>query len=198
MLPLLRRLGNVLAALGCAGLVAASLFAAPPRMVVKPAPAADDLEARVEKFARDRIGRKVGDGQCTALAIEALKAAGAKTTFDYGVSGPDADYQWGQFVARFDDARPGDVIQFRGVKISSTRTTRTPDGGAYTETRSLDIEHHTAVVAANLGGGKFKVLEQNVGAAGASDAVKQIVQLNELNLNDMTEGKVWIYRPVKK
>jgi hypothetical protein len=159
---------------------------------------AGELGTRVKKFAQDRLGRKVGDGECATLAVEALRAADARTTFDYGVSGPDGDYRWGKLLARFDDAQPGDVIQYRDVKIVSTTTNRTRDGVTWTETRTQTMGHHTAIVSANLGGGKLRVLEQNVGPLDKGDAARKVVQENELNLSDMTSGKVWIYRPVQK
>ena len=40
--------------------------------------------------------------------------------------------------------------------------------------------------------------EQNVGPADATDDARKVVQENALNLGDKTEGKVWVYRPVKK
>ncbi len=47
----------------------------------------DDLGAKVLKSAKESIGKKVGDGECAALAMATLEAAGAKTTVDFGVSG---------------------------------------------------------------------------------------------------------------
>jgi hypothetical protein len=71
-------------------------------------------------------GKKVGDGQCISLAVEALRYAGAKRyPFD-----PSGDYVWGRPVASFKEALPGDIIgdnlfhgmnhRFRNQKILFT------------------------------------------------------------------------------
>ncbi len=169
-------------------------YAEPP----KPAEPDATLGAEVRKFAKNNLGKKVADGECASLVAKALEAAGAKTTDDFGVTGADADYKWGTLVAKPEDARPGDIIQFRDVKTSVTKTEKVPGGGTRTSTRTQVMTHHTAIVSANLGKGKFKVLEQNVGPADADEKARKVVQENDLDLGAKTEGKVWIYRPVSK
>jgi hypothetical protein len=151
-------------------------------------PTTPDLNAKVLAFAQAQLGtmKQIGDGQCTGLVIAALQAAGAKTTYDYGISGGDSvDYRWGNLVltarpgislAGFAQVRPGDVLQFRSVRYS---------GNPYT------TEHHSALVSANLGGGRFRVIEQNSNN-------HHYAEEHEINLAAMTQGTVWIYRPVKK
>src|SRR5262245_19398523 len=146
----------------------------------------DDLGARVRKFAHGMLGKKVGDGECATLAVRALRAAGAKTTADFRVVGPGRDYVWGRLVKSLADAKPGDVLQYRNFKI--TTTTRTADGVWMS---NVFYPQHTAIVSANLGKGKLKVLEQN--AEG-----KKLVQENEVDLGGKLEGKVWLYRPVRR
>ena len=147
----------------------------------------------VVKFARDHVGKKVGDGECTALAIEALESVGAKTTHDFGVSGLDKDYEWGTLVKKNADVRPGDIIQFRDV-VTVTKTVK----GNTTRTMTRNYGHHTAVISRNLGKGKFKVYEQNSGGPNTSEVEKKKVREDDLDLAGKTEGTVWIYRPVKK
>src|SRR5262249_22604642 len=129
--------------------------------------------------------KQIGDGQCTGLVIAALQAAGARTTFDYGISGNDRDYRWGDLVlaarpgipaAGFAQVRPGDALQLRSVGYT---------GNPYI------TEHHSALVSANLGGGRFRIIEQNYND-------HHYAEEHEINLAAMTQGTVWIYRPVKK
>ena len=156
------------------------------------------LGEKVRKFAKDNLGEKVDDGECALLAMRALESAGAKTTSDFKVTGEVGDYVWGKLVEKYDDAKPGDIIQFRDVKIVSTMVVKQPGGGTRTSTRSQTMTQHTAIISANLGKGKFKVLEQNVGLPGADEKARKVVQENTIDLGDKTEGKVWIYRPVAK
>ena len=167
-------------------------------VATKQPPAADgDLGAAVLKFVKAKVGEKVGDGECATLVARALEAAGAKTTADFGVTGDDGDYVWGTPVEKPADAKPGDVIQYRDAVFVTKTTTKLPGGGTQTRTATRTVAHHTSVVAANLGG-KLTVYEQNVGTADATDAARKVVQENALDLADKTEGKVWVYRPVKK
>src|SRR5689334_12692018 len=79
------------------------------------------LGDQVVAFCQKHKGETVGSGQCSALASEALRAAGAKKR------GPDdpheGDYTWGRLVfyqeaagaaprttGKREDIRPGDVI----------------------------------------------------------------------------------------
>lgn len=150
-------------------------------------PANTDLNAQVLAFARAQLGtmKQIGDGQCTALVIAALQTAGAKTTYDYGVSGLDADYRWGDLVltarpgisvASYAQVKPGDALQYRHV--------------GYTNNPFI-TEHHSALVSANLGGGRFRIIEQNYNN-------HHYAEEHEIDLSTLTQGTVWIYRPVKK
>ena len=112
--------------------------------------------------------------------------------------GEVGDYVWGELVEKYDDVKPGDIIQFRDVKIVSTLVVKQPGGGSRTSTRSQTMTQHTAIISANSGKGKFKVLEQNVGPKDADEKTRKVVQENTIDLGDKTEGKVWIYRPVAK
>jgi predicted phage tail protein len=160
-----------------------SAWSAPADFSVVPA----DLGKKVVDFAAARLGQQVGGGECTHLVEAALQAAGARTTFDYGVTGLDADYVWGDLVTAYRagdntavlaSVRPGDIIQYRNVEIR--------------EGFSLwSFPHHTAIVKESLGNGKFTILEQNVNG-------ERWVHESTTNLAAMTGGVVWIYRPVQK
>ena len=155
------------------------------------------INSGVVKFARDHVGKKVGDGECTALAIEALESVGAKTTHDFGVTGLDKDYEWGTLVKKHADVQPGDIVQFRDVVTVTKTVTKSPKGTS-TRTTKRGYDHHTAVISRNLGKGKFKVYEQNSGGPDTTEVEKQKVRENDLDLAGKTSGTVWIYRPVKK
>jgi hypothetical protein len=153
------------------------------------------VSQQVLQFAHAHLGSRVGDGQCTTLVVAALEHAGARTTYDYGVSGLTADYIWGRLVGQYRAAshagtvQPGDILQFRNV-VTVART-----AGAVV---TLSLPHHTAIVSQNLGGGRLVVLEQNVAMPGRSAAQVQTVQLDVLELSQLTQGTVRVYRPVSR
>src|SRR5262249_39098476 len=75
---------------------------------------------RLVEFARSRMGQRVGDGQCSTLAREALRAAGARGR------------RWGEQLPSLKDARPGDILQFRDATFVRRRVL--PDGAVVTLT----------------------------------------------------------------
>ncbi len=151
----------------------------------------------------------MGDGQCFSLADRALSNAGAKSAAAYTELTPDGDYIWGTPI-RLADARPGDILQFRGFRMVKriTTTTRTADGSIYrTQTeQSEDRDHHTAIVAENLGN-SLSILEQNVDPQGGVVQRHQIeIAAGTRNESDATDGsqvtteifidgQIWAYRP---
>lgn len=167
----------------------------PSRKLAKRLAAADapDLGPAVLAFCRTREGKRIGDGQCTALVIEALAAAGAR-----GISGDlpgPGDYVWGQQVALIEAARqgvsglaslsevrPGDIIQFRDVRLEG-RT------GAYS-TYWMEAAHHTAVVAGtDPAQATLAIYHQNWNG--------QNVLAGNLRLRDLKTGWLRIYRPLR-
>ena len=141
------------------------------------------LNEKVLEYARSQLGKTVGNGECTTLAIAALVAVKAKSPVDYKL--PRAgDYVWGRAIDTFDEAQPGDILQFRDVKLEFPA----PKGAAAPP--PVVFAHHTAIVSANLGKGKFKVLEQNAGG--------RFVQEHQYDFSRKTEGAIYIYRPEKK
>ncbi len=157
----------------------------------KAAPELPPLNASVLEYARDHLGEKVTNGQCTSLAVEALRVAGAKR---FPMGGTEGDFVWGRPVESFKDALPGDVLQFRDAVFKGKR--------ALSNNRTLtwreDYPHHTAIVADVKERGKVvKILHQNTGPDEKSDAEKMIVQEGTLRLDALKPGgKIWIYRPV--
>lgn len=152
-------------------------------------------------YAKSNLGRKVGDGQCAALAAAALRYAKCKPrqTKDSPNAG---DYVWGGRLATITkDNRnanhhavfaAGALLQLRNVELRGASL----GGGTYYRTYS----HHTAVVGqwGRDGKGRYmEVYEQNVGAQGKSDAAKMIVQRNRYYLGDLARGTIWVYRPLR-
>jgi hypothetical protein len=159
----------------------------------------------VVQYAKSRVGQAAclpsspnltnGMGlQCTDLAEFALHSANCKTEVDFGTTGPNTDYKWGDLAltvisgkiatpgAGFDVLRPGDILQYRDVKIDN------PDGSWST------ASHHTAIVEQNLGDGKLQILEQNWSD---QKGAHHIVRETTIDLSHMTAGTIWAYHPVK-
>ena len=140
----------------------------------------DSLNEQVVEFARSKLGQKVGDGQCSTLAAQALRRAGAKTR--RGEHGT-----WGDELRSLLDAKPGDILQFDDALFVHTRFLE--DGAKRTE--MISFPHHTAIVARVRKRGTkpiLVVLHQNVGNT-------QIVQEWTINMADKKRGTVKLYRP---
>ncbi len=157
----------------------------------EPAPGLPPLNAKVEAFTRGHLGRPVGDGICITLAVEALKAAGARgPSFD----DPDGNYTWGDPVPSLRDALPGDILQFRDAVFQGRRST----GRRRWTTWHDEYPHHTAVVAAVSGDGKVVTIHhQNVARADQDAQAKGNVQEGILRMDSLQAGG-WVkaYRPV--
>jgi len=148
------------------------------------------LNRKVVEFVRRHAGEKVADGECTALATEALRSAGAKRFPFHGTGG---DYVWGRPVESFREALPGDIVQFRDAVFRGKSWT----SGRRWVSWHQEYPHHTAVVSEVQEGGKRVVfLHQNVGPAGASIERKRVVTETTVRTDSLQKGgHVWIYRP---
>jgi hypothetical protein len=135
------------------------------------------------------VGLKVGDGQCTALATEALRHSGAT------VRGPEG--RWGEELPSVRDARPGDVLQFEDAVFIRRRLRA--DGAVVT--LEFQYPHHTAIVADVRRRGKnviIGILHQNAGIVGGDVENRQVVQEWTINLAEMKRGTLKAYRPVAR
>ena len=119
------------------------------------------------EFCHLNKGRKVGDGQCWALANEAFKAAGKKR--------PGSDLRvWGRVVnPATESIQAGDIVEFESARFSEGVIT----GG-----------NHTAVVVVGGSASKFTVAEQNFGGMHS-------VGFRQMSLTNLVFGKVVVYRP---
>lgn len=157
--------------------------------------------AAVIKYCESRVGKRVGSGECSHLANEALRVAGAEFT-QVGADGkriPDSphpgDYVWGTLVKTysFDEktrqvvdsdpkaaSLPGDILQFDKVKTS--------DG--------YQFPHHTAIVrTVDAAGNPSGVFQQNIKVPGGKDGRE--VQKSPLPTLRMVSGMIMVYRPAK-
>lgn len=157
------------------------------------------LNFSVYNYAAEKLGLKVGDGECTTLASEALKAVGAKNFWELGPTGNDADYVWGSRVATITPVNKstaniisGDIIQFKNVSTYKEMTY--PDGSW--RYYSSNYNRHTAIVK-GVFGSKIYVLHQNVGNSGKGPSAKKIVQNGVIDVNEITDGTMWVYRPIR-
>jgi hypothetical protein len=152
---------------------------------------------QIVSYARQRLGDRVGDGECFTLVDRALRNAGARSAADYGEVTPDADYVWGTAV-NLSDLRPGDVIQFRDYQFERTVVTSN-DEGETTETETQERPHHTAIVE-SVDGSTVTVLEQNApdGAPVSRNRLPFADSTSEVGGSTTTidvSGTWWFYRP---
>jgi hypothetical protein len=133
-----------------------------------------ELNKQIIDFVKTKLNKKVGHGECWDLASEALNSAGAEW---------DHDYKFGKELdLKKDCVFPGDIIQFEKVKVEFEK-----NGSFYKQ----DLQHHTAVIYKVNEKNSFIMAEQNTSQHGKK------VSLSPIDLNNITKGKVTIYRPVK-
>lgn len=182
---------------------------------------------KVAIWTQGHLGKKIGKGECWDLAEQALKQAGAQTSNDLGPVDQDSDYIWGDSIA-VKDVIPGDILQFRDHKVTTTTETEYtfPDGSSETVKEMITAErpHHTAIVNGKLDAdGAVKTLDQHVKPRGKVVQNKKVytrdvapVELHtvEKRENPTTKkieaakvtktvtitvsGTIWAYRPKPK
>lgn len=134
-----------------------------------------ELNRKIVEYVESVIGEQVDRGECWDLAFQALNRNNAEW---------DGQYKYGKELnIKKDQLLPGDIIQFKNVKVQYR------DGNTiYKET----MAHHTAIVYKVLDGGVLELAHQNTGFSGRK------VGLSNLDLETVTSGKMWFYRPVGK
>jgi hypothetical protein len=157
---------------------------------VEPVPVAS-LNEKVIAFARANLGKKVGNGDCTTLAVAALRDSGARI---FSLRRADGDYVWGELVESSKEARPGDILQFRDAVFKGKQRF---SGGRWVSWY-YEYHHHTAIVEqVKMDGKVLIVLHQNVGGKDADEAQKRTVQEGTLRMDSLQKGGwVRIYRPL--
>jgi len=156
-----------------------------------PSPSLPVLNEKVLAFARAKLGTSVGDGQCTSLAIAALREAGARA---YPMGERDGDFLWGEPIESFKEALPGDILQFRNAVLKGNKPL---SKGRWTSWH-FEYPHHTAIVASvSPGGTRLTVLHQNVTTGGKDKKDAKLVQETPLPIDSLQKGGwIHIFRPV--
>jgi hypothetical protein len=132
------------------------------------------LNTKILSFVNSKMHKKVGRGECWDLAAEALNASGAKW---------NGKLNFGRKLEKGEGILPGDIIQFEGVKI------KFQEGNAkYTQV----LKHHTGIIYSVKGNQQFDMANQNTAEHGRK------VSLVSINLDDVTTGHFYIYRPVEE
>jgi hypothetical protein len=127
------------------------------------------LNADILEFCEANFGKQVGDGECAALAGDAINLVHAQKPPNNGKW-----YVWGRELKPGQPVLPGDIVQLEDCKW---RTSAAP--------------HHTQVIRRVLGPNRYEVLQQHVNGT-------RIVVTGELNMNTLLEGAVKIYRPLPR
>ena len=170
--------------------IEATPLVAQPETVVPAVGSADGAKTVAQKvleFARSKIDSQVGDGECSDLAIEALKSAGGKIPFRTSTA---QELIWGTLVKDPKSGQPGDLIQFRNAKFEVVHQRKTASA-IYTQRVATISPDHTAVISGNLGNGKLSLLDQNVNG-------RKTVKERELDLTTQIGGSIKVYRPQPK
>jgi hypothetical protein len=141
------------------------------------------LEARVVLFCESHVGAQVGNGECAALAFQALRFAGAETRAGQDFPSPK-DYVWGQQVLLVESGRDG-------VKLTGDLSAVRPgDIVQYRDTQFIKAHfiHHTSIVKA-IDERTLTVYQQNVAGV-------RLVREGSVHIDKLSQGWIRIYRPV--
>jgi hypothetical protein len=149
-----------------------------------------NLGSDIVAYARSKMGQKVGNGECTTLAVEALHHCDARQ--------PDpVEGIWGDEVKHLRDIQPGDILQFENAVF--VKQQMFADGAFFTQTASFP--HHTAIVGQVRKRGPKPVLiilHQNAGLEGGVGKEFKHVQEWRLEMATQRGGTVKVYRPAAR
>lgn len=146
---------------------------------------------RLISFARDRLGRQEGDGQCWTLVNNGFSA------LDFHK--PSSTYAWGREVEQLSEARPGDVFQFTNFRVDVS--VDNPDGGGYDEFAERGTPRHTAILVSIDGNGLATFLECNIGGSFSVQQHAFHVRTADWTNDEgrrtrvVTRGSFTVYRP---
>jgi len=133
-----------------------------------------EINKKIVKLAKKKIGKKVDRGECWDLAKYVLDETNAEW---------DKFEVYGELINwKKDCIKPGDIIQFEKIKLEWE------EGNA---TYNEEMKHHTAVVHKVISKDLILVLHQNTAEFGRK------VGSSKLRLDAIKKGKLYIYRPVE-
>ncbi len=128
------------------------------------------INQKVVAFCHDRLGKKVGNGQCSDLVFYALRNSGAKTW-----SSEDDGYGR-QLDPMKDTILKGDILRFR-------------DAVFHTKYSKRKVKNHKAVIINVLPDQHYVIAHQNV-----NNVLK--VRMDTYDLSNVVKG-IYFYRPLK-
>jgi len=185
------------------------------------------INQKIVVWARGKLGKKIGKGECWDLGEQALKQAGAQTSNDLGLVEKDTDYIWGK-LKDIKDVEPGDILQLRDHVVKRTIVTKYtyPDESWWEDTREEKATrgHHTTIVNSKLDtNGVVRTFEQHVKPLGnvvqnkklfTRDVPVVVTKAVEKRKNPHTKkvetaqvtktvtitvtGTIWAYQPIPK
>lgn len=133
------------------------------------------LNSQIISFVKSKMKKTVGEGECWDLAAEALNLVNAKWDGEYGF-GKIIDYKQ-------DCVYPGDIVQFKDIHLKYM------ENGENVEEI---MEHHTAIIYEVKGKGDFILAHQNTAFTGRK------VGTSSMNVKNITNGTITVYRPFKE
>lgn len=152
-----------------------AVFLLAPGVGPKPA------DQAIVAFAKENLGKKVGDGMCSSLAREALREAGITSR------------GWGGPVESLEQAKPGDILVFHDAEFGGREV-----HGRTVSSWSMSFPNHVAIVSkVTRRGGKTRIslLHQNVGKKRSGNETRQVVKSWSFYLGDLQGGTVKVFRP---
>jgi NPCBM/NEW2 domain len=129
------------------------------------------LNERVVTFAKNNLGKQVGDGECWTLVGAALTSAGARIPTPIETNARVS----GRRLETYEKRLPGDIVEFSNVRL-----------GMKDKSDSIRIPFHTTILLL-VKNGKYVLLHQHAA---------QPVAVWDLSQFELTEGELIVYRPV--
>jgi hypothetical protein len=143
------------------------------------------LDLRVLEYCNKNVEKSIGNGQCAALAVQALRYAGARPKAGKGYPAWN-DYVWGREVCMIEgtpegtkvssgsleSVQPGDIAQFSQVKFIK-----------------MHAAHHTAVVD-SINNKHLGLIQQNFGGKGGP------IYKGAVRVDKLMHGWIRFYRPL--
>jgi hypothetical protein len=133
----------------------------------------DSLNLRIVELAKSKLGKKVYRGECWDLAKYVLEETNSEW---------DGAFVYGELLDKSSCLMPGDIIQFKNVKIQykEGRTT-------YTEM----MTQHTAIIYEVNSKDEVVLIHQNTPVKGRK------VGTSSIKFSTIVKGSYKIYRPKK-
>jgi hypothetical protein len=130
-----------------------------------------EINSQIIQLVGEKIGTKVGRGECWDLANYVLNEAGA----DW-----DGMYKFGRVLKKGECIMPGDIIQFEKLKTEFVNN----------DVKSSEMfPHHTAIVYQVRSADEIMLVHQNTGYTGKR------VGTSMFRFSTITTGRYIIYRP---